>query len=102
MTNQRVAPQLLRLMATMSSEKALKDHTELPPPAATPRFRYPHRLRNALALTAACGLVYLGISSWNVHKNIKHVDPLVSTSDAIHQRNKGFGFDAKKSEHIYL
>jgi hypothetical protein len=88
----------------MSGEKMSKEPTVLPPPVAAPRIRHPHRLRNALALTAACGLFYLGTSSWESsrQKHIEYLDSLVGTSDAIHHRHKGFGLDPKKAEDIYL
>lgn len=87
----------------MSGEKVSKIPTGLPAPVATTRIKTPHRLRNALALTAACGLFYLGTSSWNDNKKvIPHADPLAAASDAIHHRNKGFGLDPKKAEGIFL
>jgi hypothetical protein len=86
----------------MADEKVTK---ELPTPVATARpTRPPNRLRNALALTAACGLFYLGASSWNGvrHRHVAHVDPLVEASKGIHHRHKNFGLDAKKAEGILL
>ncbi|KAG9124463.1 hypothetical protein FRC07_011555 [Ceratobasidium sp. 392] len=77
---------------------------ELPIPVATNRpSRQLHRLRNALALTAACGLVYLGTSSWGArHHHAAHVDSSFETSKGIRYRHKGFGLDPKKAENIFL
>ncbi|KAG8744908.1 hypothetical protein FRC10_009278 [Ceratobasidium sp. 414] len=84
----------------MADEKATK---ELPIPVATARSSpHPHRLRNTLALAAACGLLYLG-TSWGVrHHHTAHVDPLFETSKGIRYRHKGFGLDLKKVEDIFL
>ncbi|QRV76487.1 vacuolar protein sorting-associated protein [Ceratobasidium sp. AG-Ba] len=86
----------------MAEEKTSK---ELPIPVGTARpIRHPNRLRNALALTAACGLFYLGTSSWQIHRHhdAEHVDPLLEASKGIHHRHKGFGWDPKKAEDIFL
>ncbi|CUA76771.1 Glutamate carboxypeptidase 2 [Rhizoctonia solani] len=88
----------------MVSEKGIKDLPELPPPVALNGIKRPNRLRNALALTAACGLFYLGYTSWNSNspKQASHVDSLVGVSDGILHRHKNFGFDPKKAEGIFL
>ncbi|KAG8689006.1 hypothetical protein FRC08_011157 [Ceratobasidium sp. 394] len=85
----------------MADEKGTK---ELPIPVATARSsRHSRRLRNALALTAACGLFYLGTSSWGVRRHrAAHVDPLFEASRGIRHRHKGFGLDLKKAEDIFL
>ncbi|KAG8716114.1 hypothetical protein FRC11_009163 [Ceratobasidium sp. 423] len=88
----------------MAGEKAVKDSVELPPPAASRSIKRPHRLRNALVFTAACGLFYLGTTSWNNGhpRSVDHVDPLVGVSDGIRHRHKNFGFGPKKAEEIFL
>ncbi|EUC66758.1 vacuolar protein sorting-associated protein [Rhizoctonia solani AG-3 Rhs1AP] len=91
-------------MPTMTGEKSIKDSVELPPPVASGIIKRPRRLRNALALTAACGLFYLGTTSWNNNrpKEVSHVDPLLGVSDGIRHRHKNFGFDPRKAEGVFL
>lgn len=91
----------------MSGEKPFKDLIDLPSPVAASRSRSPRRLRNVLALSAACGVFYLGASSWNVVRrnhvvSTSPVDPLVDTSHGLQHRHKGFGLDSKKAEGIFL
>ncbi|KAH7344942.1 Zn-dependent exopeptidase [Rhizoctonia solani] len=88
----------------MTGEKGIKNSVELPPPAASCCVKRPQRLKNALALTAACGLFYLATTTWksNRSKSVEHVDPLVGVSDGIRHKHKHFGLDPKKAEDIFL
>jgi hypothetical protein len=92
------------LTPTMTGEKVTKGSVELPPPAASRSVSRPRRLRNAVALAAASGLLYLATTSWNNHRPgpAHPSDPLVGTSDSIRDRHKNFGFDPKKAENIFL
>ncbi|CAE6386040.1 unnamed protein product [Rhizoctonia solani] len=88
----------------MTGEKVTKGSVELPPPAASRSVSRPRRLRNAVALAAASGLLYLATTSWNNHRPgpVHPSDPLVGTSNSIRDRHKNFGFDPKKAENIFL
>ncbi|CAE6426887.1 unnamed protein product [Rhizoctonia solani] len=88
----------------MGGEKVTKGLVELPPPAASRSVNRPHRLRNVAALATACGLFYLGATSWNTYRigPANLIDPLVGTSNEISHRYKNFGLDPQKAEDIFL